>query len=95
MDLEKTLKAVGKATFVKYYYVFAHMDSEDCWEMFTENISKKTKQGKTSNAKAIFRAHRQSEALKIIMKSPKIDPVVKRKAWFILRDTRKSYGILR
>ena len=95
MDLEKTLKAVGKATFVKYYYVFANMDTEDCWEMFTENLSKKTKQSKTSNAKAIFREYRQSDALKIIIKSPRVDPVVKRKAWFILCDTKKSYAILR
>lgn len=93
MDLEKTLNSVGKAVFVKYYFVFANMSNEDCLEMFTENFTEKSKRSRTSHAKAIFRENKQFDALKIISNSPRVDPVVKKKAKDILfRQNRKRCG---
>ncbi len=93
MNLEKTLNAVGKAIFVKYYFVFANMSNEDCREMFTENFTEKSKRSRTSHAKAIFREDKQFDALKIICNSPRIDPVIKKKAETILfKLNRKRRG---
>lgn len=96
MDLEKRLNAVGKAVFVKYYFVFANMDNEDCMEMFTENFTENTKRSKTYHAKAIFRERKQFEALKIICNSPRIDEKIQLKARHILftQNRKKRYVIL-
>ena len=90
MDLTKTLNAVGKAVFVKYYYVFANMPYEDCMEMFTENYTEKSKKNRIACAKNIFLHRKQYEALKIICNSPKIDTKTKNRALRIFAEERKK-----
>lgn len=90
MDVEKYLKVIGKAVFIKYYYVFANMPNEDCIEMFTENYTEKSKKNRIACAKAVFRSRKQYEALKIICNSPKIDPKTKNRAFRILTEERKK-----
>lgn len=84
MDMEKTLNAVGKVIFVKYYFVLANMSNEDCLEIFTENFTEKSKRSRVSHAKEIFREGKQFDALKIVCNSPNIDPDTKKKAETIL-----------
>lgn len=84
MDLEKRLNVVGKAVFVKYFYVFANMSYKECREMFTENFTKKSKRRRISRAKTIFREGQQFEALKIVCRSPEIDQHTQLKAETIL-----------
>lgn len=84
MDLTKTINAVGKAVFVKYFYVFAYMTEEDCMEMFTENYTERSKKNRIARAKAIFRHRKQYEALKIICNSPKINLKTRNRALRII-----------
>ncbi len=90
MNVEKCLKGVGKAVFIKYYYVFANMPYEDCMEMFTENYTEKSKKNRVTYAKAIFLHRKQYEALKIICNSPKIDTKTKNRALRIFAEERKK-----
>lgn len=92
MDLEEKLNMVGKAVFVKYFYVFANMSYKECREMFTENFTKKSKRSRTSLAKAIFREGQQFEALKIVCRSPSIDRDTKLKAETILCKLNRKKG---
>lgn len=96
MDLEKRLNAVGKAVFVKYYYIFANMDNADCIAMITENFTEKSKRSRTSHAKAIFREEKQFDALNMICDSPRVDKKIKKKADRILFMYKKKlhYGFL-
>lgn len=80
MDLNKTLNAVGKAVFVKYYYIFMNMKSEDCLEMFTENYTDKSKKNRVYSAKMIFRERKELKALKIICASKRVDSKTKDRA---------------
>ncbi len=55
MKLTKTLNAVGRDVFVKYFYVFGNMADEDCMELFTENYTEKSKK-KESLVQKLFSA---------------------------------------
>lgn len=80
MDVTKTLNAVGKAVFAKYFYVLAYMTEEDCMEVITENYTEKTKKRKIAAGKAIFAYRKQYDALKIICTSPKINMKTRNRA---------------
>ena len=80
MDVTKNLKIVGKATFAKYFYIFAYMTEEDCVEIISEEYTEKSKKSKIAAAKAIFDYKKEYEALKIICNSPKVSDKTKDRA---------------
>lgn len=93
--MEKYLKVIGKAVFIKYYYVFENMSDEDCLEMFTENYTEGSKKNKVAYAKAIFSRRKQYEALNIVLRSPKIDDKTKDRALRIIsRERGKRRGVV-
>lgn len=96
MNLNKTLNAVGKAVFVKYYYVFMNMPTNDCMEMFTEDYTEKSKKNRVYHAKMIFRKGKQYDALKIIFTSQKVNQKTRNKAIQIYskENKKRRYAIL-
>ncbi len=96
MVLTKTLNAVGKAVFAKYFYIFAYMTKEDCMEIIAEDYTEKSKKNKIAAAKAIFHYRKQYEALRIICSSPKIDMKTRNRAIRIMSTERlkRKYAML-
>ena len=96
MNVEKCLKVVGKAVFIKYYYVFANIPDEDHMEMFMENYTEKSKKNRIAYAKAVFRHRKQYEALKIVCNSPKIDLKTRNRALriFSVERLKRRYFML-
>lgn len=84
MDVKKSLKAIGKDLFVKYYYVFSCMSFEDCMEVIPEEYTETSKRIRISHAKEIFKEGEEYYALEMICKSPNVNPETKSKAEAIL-----------
>ena len=90
-DLESTLKAVGKAVFVNFYYDFknAEISMEALSEkIYRENpLAKSTQQRfRIPRARHIFAENQHLEALRIIIESPKVNEQARRLAQKILQD---------
>ena len=73
MDIKRTLTTIGKSTFVKYYYNFKHLSTEECIDKFEESYTLKSKKSRTGHAKMIFNHNMHLEALQIIADSEKTD----------------------
>ena len=93
-SIEKTLSAIGKATFVQFYYEFKDTT------IFTEELAQKIllnkPRAKSSNqnfriprARHIFEKGKELEALQIIMESTNVDLASKRLAKEIPRSKRR------
>lgn len=84
MNLIKTLDRVGQEFFVKYYYDFRDKSYDECFECFTENYTNDDKKTKIAHARKIFRVNKQSEALRIIVNSLRVDEDTRKMAEKIL-----------
>jgi hypothetical protein len=73
MTLERLLRSIGKATFVKYYYSFRDKSRDYCITNFEENYTDKAKTSRTNHAQRIFRDGLEKEALIIIAESNRVD----------------------
>lgn len=82
MDIKRALTTIGKSTFVKYYYNFKHLSTEECIDKFEESYTLKSKKSRTGHAKMIFNHNMHLEALQIIADSEKTD----------LKNIRKNFG---
>ena len=91
MDIIKKLNSVGKAVFVKYYYLFRNESNQTCVAAITEPYTLNAKQSRTSSAKAIFREGMQLQALRIISQSSKVDPLTRKQASKIMIDEIAYY----
>lgn len=89
MDLIRTLNSVGKSTFVKYYYAFKNKSREECIVMFEETYTDNAKSTRTGHAQRIFREGMNVEALKIIIKSARVDEITRKKAREILNEENR------
>lgn len=85
LNLEATLNAIGKATFVNFYYYFkdTSMPADELAEkIFRE--SPKARSAKQSfripRARHIFETGKEIEALKIIINSPRVEYAAREKA---------------
>ncbi len=94
-DIEKTLSAVGKSVFVRFYYDFK--DASIAQEalankLYQENPGSKSKrQGfRIPRARHIFETGQQVAALKIIIDSPRIESKIKKVAIGILASEEKE-----
>lgn len=90
-SINDTLSAIGKATFVKYYYDFKNRDlsTEELSRKIAETNpnSKSTSQGfRIPRAKYIFENHQEIDALKIIIKSERVDQDARKRARDILDE---------
>lgn len=84
-DLHTTLKAVGKAVFVNFYYDFknaALSNSEIIAKLLKDNPGSKSKNQnfRIARARHIFEVDGQLDALEIIINSKKISPADREKA---------------
>lgn len=86
MDLGKLLNGIGMAVFVKYYYDFKGKENQECISIIEEMYTQKSKSGRTSKAKKIFRDDLQIDALHAIINSNRIDDSVIKRAKEILRE---------
>lgn len=84
-SIEKTLSAIGKATFVQFYYEFK--DTTISTEELAQKILLNNPRAKSSNqnfriprARHIFEKGKELEALQIIMESAKVDLASKKLA---------------
>ncbi|MDR1630143.1 MAG: hypothetical protein LBS36_08035 [Oscillospiraceae bacterium] len=75
MDLIRVLNSVGMSTFIKYYYNFKNKSREECITAFEEPYTDKAKSTRTGHAQRIFRENMHLEALEIIAKSNRVDPI--------------------
>lgn len=97
--LEETLKAVGKAVFVKFYFDFKDMTisrEQLAQKLFFENPkSKSSQQGfRIQRARYIFKIGQELDALKLIAESARIDEDVKQQARCILQSELQSQLVL-
>ena len=74
MTIERLLNSIGKAIFIKYYYMFRDECRSYCISNFEENFTEKAKSSRTGHAQMIFRDGLEKEALIIIANSNKVDP---------------------
>lgn len=95
LNLEATLSAIGKATFVNFYYDFKDtaMPADELAEkIFRE--SPKARSAKQSfripRARHIFEIGKEIDALRIIINSPKVEPAAREKARIILENEQLS-----
>lgn len=77
-DLDSTLKAVGKAVFVKFYYDFKDISipiDALAEKIYRENPRAKSKQQRfrIPRARHIFEENQQLQALELIISSPRVD----------------------
>lgn len=86
MDLDRTLKSIGKSTFVKYYFNFKNESRDSCIIAFTENYSDNSKASRTSSSQSIFREGVQKDALRLIINSERVDKETVARAREILRS---------
>lgn len=96
VDLESTLKAVGKAVFVNFYYDFKNTEiSEDALaeKIYRENpLAKSTQQRfRIPRARHIFAENQNLEVLRIITASSRVDEKARQLAQEILDS--EMYGI--
>lgn len=89
MDLIRILNSVGKSIFVKYYYAFKNKSREECIGMFEETYTDNAKSTRTGHAQRIFREGMNVEALKIIIKSARVDEITRKKAREILNEENR------
>lgn len=73
--IEAMLDAVGKAIFAKYYWEFRREDVS-MYYVIEENYSEYSKKKRTSYAVSLFRQGLAKEALEIVGKARRIDPVL-------------------
>lgn len=95
IDLDSTLKAVGKAVFVNFYYDFKNAAisvDELAEKIYRENpLAKSTQQRfRIPRARHIFSQNQQLEALKIIVSSSRVDEQARRLAEKILEDEMQA-----
>jgi len=88
-DLNKTLAAVGKAVFVKFYYDFKDFSvpkDELAKKILSENPGSKSdsQNFRIPRARHIFELGQEKEALRIIIESKRVDPNAIEKAKEIL-----------
>lgn len=91
IDLNTTLSAVGKAVFVNFYYDFKNASLSDI--VIAEKLLRENPNTKSDNqnfriprARHIFAEGNQLDALKIIIDSPRVDPMAREKARLILAE---------
>lgn len=94
IDLNTTLKAVGKAVFVNFYYDFKNTslsDNEIAGKILKENPKTKTdnQNFRIPRARHIFAEGNQLDALKIVIDSKRVDPEAREKAKLILDEESK------
>lgn len=94
-DLESTLKAVGKAVFVRFYYDFKDTSisiDELSQKIYRENPRAKSSQQRfrIPRARHIFSEGKQIEALKIIISSLRVDDISRNLAKKILQQEQDS-----
>lgn len=94
-DLDLTLNAIGKAVFANFYYDFKDKDypkDQLAKKLAAENPkSRSEKQGfRIPRARHIFDTNQQLDALRIIIDSPRVDPIAKQKAMEILESELSS-----
>lgn len=95
-DLDNTLKAVGKAVFVRFYYDFK--DASISIDELSQKIYRKNPHARSSQqrfrisrARHIFSEGKQIEALKIIISSSRVDDISRNLAKEILRQEQNSF----
>lgn len=95
LNLEATLNAIGKATFVNFYYNFKDTSmpvDELAKKIFRESPkARSTKQSfRIPRARHIFETGKEIEALEIIINSSKVESTARKKAKTILEKERHS-----
>lgn len=90
-DLDKTLAAVGKAVFVKFYYDFKDFSvpkDELAKKILSENPGSKSdsQNFRIPRARHIFKLGREKEALRIVIESKRVDPNAIEKAKETVRE---------
>lgn len=95
LNLVSTLNAIGKATFVNFYYEFkdASMPADELAEkIFREspNARSNRQSFRIPRARHIFEIEKEIEALEMIIDSPRVDPAAREKAKVILEDEKRS-----
>ncbi|WP_033167123.1 HNH endonuclease [Clostridium sp. KNHs205] len=96
-DLNKTLAAVGKAVFVNFYYDFKDFSipsDELAKKIYSRNPGSKSdsQNFRIPRARHIFELGQEKEALRIIIKSKRVDPKAIEKAKDILDKETISEG---
>lgn len=90
LQLERSLRSVGKRCFVKYLNVLLNKNvkAEDLVEMFMkcEGYTEAASRTRVSNSRRIIAAGRTESALKIIAKSTKIDVDIRDQAALLLKS---------
>lgn len=99
-DIQSNLNAIGKKVFVDFYYDFKNLqihDSELSEKLFQNNpLSKSPKQGfRIPRARHIFETNQQIDALRLIIKSEKLDKETIDKAKGILDDELAEWELLK
>lgn len=95
LQIEETLKAVGKTTFIDFYYDFkdASITSRDlAHKIFTGNPRAKSdnQNFRIARARHIFEIGQEIQALEIIINSPRVAEEARKKAKEILIAERAS-----
>lgn len=91
-DLNRTLAAVGKAVFVKFYYDFKDFSvpkDELAKKILSENPESKSESQnfRIPRARHIFELGQEKEALRIIIESKRVDTkVIERAKEILARD---------
>lgn len=90
LHIEETLKAVGKTTFIDFYYDFKDMSVATrglAQKIFDSNPRAKSKNQnfRIARARHIFEIGQEIHALKIIINSPRVVEEIRKKAEEILR----------
>ncbi len=95
-ELIRKLNSVGKTIFVEYFSIFKsyaeeRLSKEDFIELLVKNnISNANGAAiRCSNAKLIFKANMEYEALKLIAISKRLDPIVINKAQELIVEHKK------
>ncbi len=95
LNLESTLNAIGKATFVNFYYEFkdTSMPADELAEKIYRE-SPKARSNKQSfripRARHIFEIGKEIEGLEIVINSPRVDISAREKAITILKAERQT-----
>ena len=94
-SLEKTLKAVGKATFVRFYYDFKDMrisEKEVADKIYKNNPNARSDQQRfrVPRARHIFALGQELEALELVIKSSRVESTAIALAKEILEDEKAS-----
>lgn len=95
LNLEATLNAIGKATFVNFYYDFkdTSMPADELSEkIFREspNARSKKQSFRIPRARHVFETGKEIEALEIIINSTKVKPAARERAKIILEKEQLS-----